>query len=331
MKKHIIIALCLALAACGGGTGSTGPQGQPGTPGKDGAQGIQGAPGKSAYEIWLDAGNTGTEQDFLDSLVANNNTSGNNDKITFTTTKEYLDYLGYSYDEHSKNWPNHGKYTQYVYHASHGTSTSTNGAVEYTLNEKEMHLGNYGVYLTKGRQQFDDTDSFAAVAYTHNRNGAGANVYTPETNAVFKGGTLAYLYNATAYQYGPTTTDAVLLTGEGTFTYGDHKVLELSFDNYYTITFDNNGALPNTQGNVIISGNNSTGVEAYDLQPGEYTNTTVKYFLPGWQADGGYVKSGEHEEAFITYGLDAYKNDDRYITSTNSNFSITGAFGGTKQ
>ena len=30
-----------------------------------GAQGDQGAEGKSAYQIWLDAGNTGTEEDFL--------------------------------------------------------------------------------------------------------------------------------------------------------------------------------------------------------------------------------------------------------------------------
>jgi len=32
------------------------------------AQGIPGPPGKSAYELWLDAGNTGSEQDFIDSL-----------------------------------------------------------------------------------------------------------------------------------------------------------------------------------------------------------------------------------------------------------------------
>ena len=40
-----------------------GPQGEPG---KDG---VTGADGKSAYQIWLDAGNTGTEADFLASLV----------------------------------------------------------------------------------------------------------------------------------------------------------------------------------------------------------------------------------------------------------------------
>jgi hypothetical protein len=33
------------------------------------APGIPGATGKSAYEIWIEEGNVGTEQDFLDSLV----------------------------------------------------------------------------------------------------------------------------------------------------------------------------------------------------------------------------------------------------------------------
>ena len=54
MKKYAILTSVLVLAACGGGSGGGG----------------NGAPGKSAYEIWLDAGNTGTEQDFLDSLVS---------------------------------------------------------------------------------------------------------------------------------------------------------------------------------------------------------------------------------------------------------------------
>ncbi len=43
-------------------TASQGIQGPPGTNGSIGVD------GKSAYEIWLDEGNTGTEQDFLDSL-----------------------------------------------------------------------------------------------------------------------------------------------------------------------------------------------------------------------------------------------------------------------
>ncbi len=42
--------------------------GQNGIDGKDGEKGEQGEAGKSAYQIWLDLGNTGTEQNFIDSL-----------------------------------------------------------------------------------------------------------------------------------------------------------------------------------------------------------------------------------------------------------------------
>ena len=48
---------------------SEGQQGEPGEPGED---------GKSAYEIWLEQGNTGTEQDFLDSLKGEDGDPGTN-------------------------------------------------------------------------------------------------------------------------------------------------------------------------------------------------------------------------------------------------------------
>jgi hypothetical protein len=40
-----------------------------GVDGTNGTNGIDGTEGKSAYQTWLDAGNTGTEQDFLDYLA----------------------------------------------------------------------------------------------------------------------------------------------------------------------------------------------------------------------------------------------------------------------
>jgi len=55
-----------------GPTGATGPQGIQGPPGNDGVDGLNGQDGQdglSAYDIWLSLGNTGTEQDFIDSLV----------------------------------------------------------------------------------------------------------------------------------------------------------------------------------------------------------------------------------------------------------------------
>jgi hypothetical protein len=52
--------------------GPQGEQGLPGADGEQGPQGIQGDPGidgKSAYQIWIDNGNTGTEEAFLLSLA----------------------------------------------------------------------------------------------------------------------------------------------------------------------------------------------------------------------------------------------------------------------
>ena len=51
-----------------GETGPVGEQGLPGTNGTDGTNGIDGEDGLSAYQIWLNLGNTGTEQDFINSL-----------------------------------------------------------------------------------------------------------------------------------------------------------------------------------------------------------------------------------------------------------------------
>ena len=43
-----------------------------------GAQGPAGADGKSAYQVWLDLNNTGTEQEFLDGIEDKNIRKGNN-------------------------------------------------------------------------------------------------------------------------------------------------------------------------------------------------------------------------------------------------------------
>ena len=58
-----------------GPQGPTGPQGIQGPAGNDGADGtngtngVDGADGSSAYQIWITAGNTGTEAEFLTSLA----------------------------------------------------------------------------------------------------------------------------------------------------------------------------------------------------------------------------------------------------------------------
>ena len=52
-----------------GDTGDQGPQGATGGDGPQGIAGNDGADGDSAYDIWLSLGNTGTQQDFIDSLT----------------------------------------------------------------------------------------------------------------------------------------------------------------------------------------------------------------------------------------------------------------------
>ena len=49
--------------------GPQGPQGPTGADGPQGVAGNDGADGDSAYDIWLSLGNTGTQQDFIDSLT----------------------------------------------------------------------------------------------------------------------------------------------------------------------------------------------------------------------------------------------------------------------
>ena len=59
-----------------GPTGATGATGAAGTNGSDGAAGADGSDGSSAYEIWIAAGNTGTEAQFLASLVGTQGEQG---------------------------------------------------------------------------------------------------------------------------------------------------------------------------------------------------------------------------------------------------------------
>ena len=59
-----------------GPAGPTGPTGSAGSAGPAGPTGATGSDGKSAYEVWIDAGNTGTKADFLASLKGDKGDTG---------------------------------------------------------------------------------------------------------------------------------------------------------------------------------------------------------------------------------------------------------------
>jgi len=58
-----------------------------------GAPGSPGTPGESSYQVWLDQGNTGTEQDFLDSMVGPSAYQAWLDEGNTGTEQDFLDSL----------------------------------------------------------------------------------------------------------------------------------------------------------------------------------------------------------------------------------------------
>lgn len=80
-----LTAVPFALYAPGAGT--EGPQGEVGEPG------VSGEEGPSAYEIWLDLGNTGTEQEFIDSLKGADGEDGDDFAFELPDGVENGDYL----------------------------------------------------------------------------------------------------------------------------------------------------------------------------------------------------------------------------------------------
>ncbi|MDE6501854.1 MAG: collagen-like protein [Ruminococcus sp.] len=70
-----------------GDTGERGIQGEKGNTGAKGSKGDTGADGKSAYDVWLAQGNSGTETDFLNSLKGEKGDKGDNGSASVDTEK----------------------------------------------------------------------------------------------------------------------------------------------------------------------------------------------------------------------------------------------------
>ncbi|MBF0831351.1 collagen-like protein [Lactobacillus murinus] len=74
-----------------GDKGDRGDTGERGPAGKDGLNGHDGKDGKSAYQTWLDLGNTGSEQDFIDSLKPKTDESDKVSEVQHVPTAWTLD------------------------------------------------------------------------------------------------------------------------------------------------------------------------------------------------------------------------------------------------
>jgi len=76
-----------------GAKGDKGDTGLTGATGQNGLDGERGVDGKSAYQIWLDAGNTGTESDFLLSLKGEKGDSGTGEGTLPSNVIYFEDWL----------------------------------------------------------------------------------------------------------------------------------------------------------------------------------------------------------------------------------------------
>ena len=73
---------------------------------ENGQNGTNVVDGKSAYQIWLDNGNTGTQADFLDWLKASNGIDGADGKeVEFQIADGYIQWR-YKTDDNTESWQN---------------------------------------------------------------------------------------------------------------------------------------------------------------------------------------------------------------------------------
>ena len=320
MNKFIIVLTSvLALNACGGGSGGGG----------------NGAPGKSAYEIWLDQGNTGTEQDFLDSLVSG--TSSVSGGTQYASLLQEAQAKG-GYTITHMSWPEHDGFYRIEKNitdiANANNTTSGNDSLpinkKITYNEKELNLANYGVMVSENIEKTEFANelykTYVADAWINNREGIGANAYTPANNTVFTGNTMAYLVNE-GYSH-PDTIEPTFIKGSAEYTYSPTSPkLILDFDNYYRFVFQNGVS-------ATFSGANNTGQDRYNLAVGDSWDTNKEEITTDINSgEIGFVKKDSVEEVVGTYEVrfGDYCSNKIYAPNNEDGFRLIGAFGGTKQ
>ena len=163
--KKINIALAIK-----GQDGENGADGAPGQPGQDGAPGEN---GKSAYQVWLDAGNTGTEEDYLNSLKGENGTS----------TYFYVRYSANASGNPMTITPQSD--TKYMGVASTTSPTAPTSSAAYTwtlIKGADGQNGADGQDGIPGQAGTDGQTSYLHVKYSEN-----GNSFTPASDGYAEG------------------------------------------------------------------------------------------------------------------------------------------------
>lgn len=134
-----------------------------GTSGQDGHDGQDGADGKSAYEIWLEAGNTGTEQDYLNSLKGQDGKDGIQGPKGEDGTSYYF-YVRYSANANGNPMTTAPQSnTKYMGVA---TTTSPTAPTSYTAYSWSLIKGADGTNGTQGPAGADGKSSYLHIKYS---------------------------------------------------------------------------------------------------------------------------------------------------------------------
>lgn len=178
--KKINIALAIK--------GQDGENGAPGQPGQDGQPGEN---GKSAYQIWLDAGNTGTEEDYLNSLKGEKGEKGDTGAQGIqgppgengTSTYFYVRYSANASGNPMTTTPQSD--TKYMGVASTTSPTAPTSSAAYTwtlIKGADGQNGADGQDGTPGQPGADGQTSYLHVKYSEN-----GNSFTPASNGYAEG------------------------------------------------------------------------------------------------------------------------------------------------
>ncbi len=311
--KPFTISLCVILAACNGGGGTAVPA-------------PVASPTKTPYELWLEAGNVGTEQDYLDSLVSGGGSTEPEKPAPDVPNAPYNWHTrltneisnGASYFDISEQkipWGPHDTYAQYKYSKNDTDEHGQNVTHHWTYYEKELTLGNYMIFENLYEYEDGRTLSVHSPLLQKRYDKQYYDTYYPDAGTIFNGGTFAFVTSG--------SDKLQMLTGAAQFKYDPQRPeLKLAFDNYYTITLK---ALGNYLYDVHIDGQNSTGEDAFYLPTGEY-----KHYID-WRDGIGtktFLAKDDVVEGFVEYDMHF---DSNYNITGDRQVNIQGIFGGTKQ
>lgn len=125
-----------------------------------GPAGADGQEGKSAYQVWLDAGNTGTEEDYLASLKGEQGIQG----ATGKDGTSYYFYVRYSINSNGN--PMTTAPTDASKYMGVASTSSSNAPTSYSAYTWTLIRGADGQNGSKGQDGADGTSSYLHIKYS---------------------------------------------------------------------------------------------------------------------------------------------------------------------